>query len=690
MVKEKGNSKSTLKGRKIMSKFIPVTMHPEYMPVDISFVFKDEKPAGKHGFMQVDGENFRFEDGTPVKFWGVMFNGAACFPTHEKAEQVARRLAQTGINIVRLHQMDDEWTAPNLYRLTAGERVKNTRDLSEESLERLDYLLKCLKDQGIYVSVDMTTYRRFKPGDGVKDAHLLQDGTRLYAMYDPKMIELQKEFCDKFWNHKNPYTGLTNKEDPLFVMCTIINENDTFIDHSNRRWYHRIPYYDNMLRDMFAAWLKEKGIDYDAYGCDLYTPDQPMQEFRMELMRNYCDDMYAHLRSIGVKVPICGSNYHTCLGAVKAQENMDFQDAHSYFYDWKWGAEEKFCKHQHITEAAASPMAGPCGNRIHGKPFFITEWDVPFPNSYRAEGTLWYSSIANLQNWSGMTVHTYGYGHDMSSTDLLGKIASTDTIGGVPYREGIFAVWNDPAVYGLFYHAALMTRRGDITPAKEVLGGEVTKEMYGKRATSLAGSAMEIHQVHSVLDTCSKEGLTELRDPAKAYVRENKDEIVSDTGELRRNIKKGYAIIDTPRTKSVYGRLGSLAVNHRKPLSARKDLNHVSIDCKTDFGTVTISSLTDDPIEKSDNMLLTAVGRARNHGAIFEGDKLLDPGTGPIEIEVIHADIEIETDRELLEVWAVDSEGFYSGRVDTVYEDGRLKFTIGEEFACMYYLIVEP
>ncbi len=673
-----------------MSKFIPVYMHPDYMPIDISFVFKDEKPAGKHGFAKVDGENIRFEDGTLARFWGVMFNGAACFPTHEKAEQVARRLAQTGINIVRFHQMDDEWTAPNLYRLTAGERVKNTRDLSEESLERLDYLVKCLKDQGIYVTVDMTTYRRFKPGDGVKDAHLLHDGTRLYAMYDPKMIDLQKEFCEKFWNHQNPYTGLKYKDDPVFVMCTIINENDTFINHAGRRWYNLIPYYDDEFRDMFAAWLKEKGIDYDAYNCELFAKDQPMYEFRMELMRKYCDEMYAYIRSLGVKIPICGSNYHTCFGTVKAQENMDFQDAHSYFYDWHWGEEEKCCAHKHITEAATAPLAGPCCNRIHGKPFFMTEWDMPFPNSFRAEGTLWYSSMSCLQNWTGMTVHTYGYGHDMSKFDLLGKIASTDTIGGVPYREGIFAIWNDPAQYGLFYHAALMVRRQDVSPAKEILGQEVTPDLYGKRALALSGTALEIHQVHSVLDTCSREGLTELRDPSKPYEREDPKEIASDTGELKRYPGKGYAVIDTPRTKSVYGRIGTQAVNTKTKPVTKKELNHVAISCLTDFATITMSSLTDDPIEKSDNILLTAVGRARNHGAEFDGEKMLYAGTNPIEVEVIKADIEIETDRETLEVWAIDSEGFYSGRVDSVYDDGKRKFTIGEEFPCMYYLIVEP
>ena len=42
---------------------------------------------------------------------------------------------------------------------------------------------------------------------------------------------------------------------------------------------------------------------------------------------------------------------------------------------------------------------------------------------------------------------------------MLGKEVSSSAIG-VPYREGIFSTWNDPAKFGLFCHAALITRRG--------------------------------------------------------------------------------------------------------------------------------------------------------------------------------------------------------------------------------------
>ena len=89
-----------------MSRFIPFPLRYDAMPIDISASFGNEKPAGKHGFLRRDGAHFAFEDGTPARFWGVNFTGGACFPEAWYAEKAASRLAMTGINIVRFHQLD--------------------------------------------------------------------------------------------------------------------------------------------------------------------------------------------------------------------------------------------------------------------------------------------------------------------------------------------------------------------------------------------------------------------------------------------------------------------------------------------------------------------------------------------------------------------------------------------------------
>ena len=143
--------------------------YPDRMPIDISFAFGDEKPAGKHGFCRAVGDNLCFEDGTHVKFWGVNFNGGANFPEHDYARKVARRLAMAGVNMVRFHQLDAEWNTPNLFSFCKGPRVTSTRHLDPESMDRLDYLIYCLKEQGIYCYLDLLTYRKFKEDDQNKD-----------------------------------------------------------------------------------------------------------------------------------------------------------------------------------------------------------------------------------------------------------------------------------------------------------------------------------------------------------------------------------------------------------------------------------------------------------------------------------------------------------------------------------------
>jgi hypothetical protein len=118
-------------------------------------------------------------------------------------------------------------------------------------------------------------------------------------------------------------------------------------------------------------------------------------------------------------------------------------------------------------------------------------------------------------------------------------------------------------------------------------------------------------------------------------------------------------------------------------------LTNLKINVKTDFATVAISTLTNDPIRSSTNMLLTAVGRANNTNSIYNEDhtRQLDVGHGPVQVEVIEAFIEIETDKTDLRVMAINPQGFIIGYIPSGYKDGIFRFEIGKEYQSMYYLI---
>ena len=247
-----------------MPKYISFPAYYDCAPLDISYVFAEEKPAGKHGFLQAKGDNFYFEDGTLVRFWGTNLNAGACFPEHDYAEKLAKRIAAYGCNMVRLHQVDSEFTTPNIYQMTKGQRLATTRKLCEESMERMDYLIYCLQQQGIYVYMDNLTFRKFKQADGVENSLSLTDRAAPYCLFNRKLIELQKEYMEQIWNHENPYLGGQKyKDNPQIVLTDVCNEVDLFGCFNQRI---AVEPYVTEFREMYRAWCKENAPHEDVDG----------------------------------------------------------------------------------------------------------------------------------------------------------------------------------------------------------------------------------------------------------------------------------------------------------------------------------------------------------------------------------------------------------------------------------------
>jgi hypothetical protein len=647
------------------------------VPIDISFIFEKEKPAGKHGFLGVRADRLVFEDGCEGRFWGTCFNSGANFPTHAQSEMLARRLAKFGLNMVRTHQMDADWATPNLFQFNRAKPISSTRRLDPQSLERLDYLILCLKQEGIYLFLDLLTYRQFRPGDEVDAVDQLPQAAKPYNYFDPRLIELQKEFNRSLWTHLNPYTGLAYKDDPAIALCEIVNESDPFI--------HKpvLEPYRTRLETLYRAWAGEHGLSLPAGGVDFTQLDALMARFFVDLMQMHYREMIAHLRGIGVKIPINGSNQSVNLALGAAQVATDFSDAHPYWNFPTW---------EHPQGTRAVPMVGAVDNtfaansimRLAGKPFFISEWDHPWPDPYRAESPLAYAAVAAFQGWSGVTIHTYRYNTWQPEPRLGG---GAQTINGITYRNH-FDAFNDPAKFGLFYQAALLFRRGDVRQAEHSL----TVEIPAERAEWLlkAGGEVpalrllpELHRVGMAYPGTDAEAERRLS-PDSPVVDTASGEVLSDSGELWRSWIRQIGWIDTPSTKAAYGFLGD---------AGRLALNGLELEVSTPFATICLSSLTDAPIEQSESLLLSAVGRCDNTDARYseDGTRQLSFGRSPVMIEVIRARLSVLTQHPNLKVWVISDKGEAVTRLPAVYQDGMLRFEIGPQPSynpsTMYYLI---
>jgi hypothetical protein len=231
------------------------------------------------------------------------------------------------------------------------------------------------------------------------------------------------------------------------------------------------------------------------------------------------------------------------------------------------------------------------------RPTYVSEWDAPWPNAYRADSVIYSAAFGMFQGWSGFAIHTYSYSTKLERMNILGKEINAEKIADVPYRQGIFSAWNDPAKFGLFYHAALLTRRGDVK-----VGNEVQTLTPVSRASWGVDRLVPVAEKHvTVASFDGSEGPVVEADETAVDVR-------SDTGELYRNFTDNYGYVDTEMTKCAFGMLeknGEVAMNGMKVRS------------KTDFAVIALSSLTDAPISTSDNILMTTVGRAQNTDAKF-------------------------------------------------------------------------
>ncbi len=160
-----------------------------------------------------------------IRFWGVNLTTGGNFPEQSEASLVAARMRKMGINLVRLHHMDNPWTSSNgSIFLQNG----STTSLNPTTLDKLHYFIAQLKSEGIYVDVNLHVSRTFTENDGVLYADSIGGFAKVVNFFDGQLIDLQKQYAQQLLGAVNPYTGLSLANDPVVAMVEITNENTLY------------------------------------------------------------------------------------------------------------------------------------------------------------------------------------------------------------------------------------------------------------------------------------------------------------------------------------------------------------------------------------------------------------------------------------------------------------------------------
>jgi hypothetical protein len=179
-------------------------------------------PIGASAFVGIDTDGHFSMGGSPIRFFGVNFAADAAFPAPGKTSFVASRLRKMGFNLVRLHHLDNPWAAS----LFSGQTT--TRQLNATMLNRLEFLIFCLKANGVRVNMNLHVSRTFTAADGVAGADSLPEMGKGVTYVDPHLIALQKEYAAQLLTHVNPFTGLPLVDDPVMAMVELTNENSLY------------------------------------------------------------------------------------------------------------------------------------------------------------------------------------------------------------------------------------------------------------------------------------------------------------------------------------------------------------------------------------------------------------------------------------------------------------------------------
>ncbi|MBE2214280.1 MAG: hypothetical protein IAE82_10450 [Opitutaceae bacterium] len=223
----------------------------------------NHKPAGAHGAVIVhDGVFKTADDGQRIRFWGCNLSSNEAFPADAAtAERMASRLAAGGVNIARLHHLDNPWSVDSggsLWRPGSQDRIT----IDPAQLDKLHRLVAALKAEGVYSNINLKVSRTHTEADGFPPSIAeLPAFHKRVDYFSRRHVELQKDYARQLLSAKNPYTGLSLAEDPAVAVIEINNENSLLGLRTRDigAGLHLLPEpFRGELTGMWNRWLAKK------------------------------------------------------------------------------------------------------------------------------------------------------------------------------------------------------------------------------------------------------------------------------------------------------------------------------------------------------------------------------------------------------------------------------------------------
>ena len=636
-------------------------------PLDRSFLNPPHK-AGEFGKVVLGKTgHLEFEKlpGKPVRFFcsadGLdTFLGRHPVPAEIKSKQeirdYVRQLRLHGYNMVRFHGVD----------LPLTRQQKSEGKFNPDFLDRLDYLIFQLKENGIYINLDaMKSKIGYTPGNPYNPSDKRDFKFDIY--FSPAVRANWYNGLKQLLTHRNPYTGSTLATDPVLAVIVGYNEQE-FAFLRERDFSPALPAWQTFLKKKYKTishlnntWKNKDQIQTSFEQIPIFKLSEyhtasaigsDIAAFISEQETEIFDWYKTTLSEFGYKGLVSNFNMGKSLRHTFVRKQVDLVTMNSYH------AHPSNYNQAGSTIDQTSSLAN-CGNqirgfiatRILGKPYLITEHGHAFWNRYRYEQAFLTGAYSAFQNFDGLTAFAQPVSVQMTSF------------------INPFNIRFDPILRAQEFLTAFLFLRGDVTPARHRIRIPLSEQdvqreraydegisgaqsrlglltgvaidcesglpllpqelilprsgssgiVVGGAFSSLAENGKGPFNPDSFVQKLKKRGIL----PPNNRTRPDQELYETETGELLLDARRRFMSVNTERFQGICGEAGSKA--------ALNNLEVVSMTVRGNLALVSIDGKKSIP--ESKHMVLVFATDARNSGMTFTDKNartLLKNGTAPI------------------------------------------------------------
>lgn len=670
-------------------------------PLDVSYLLDNTD----HGKVRASGDDFEFDDGTKINFWGVNINAYSIFQTHDKTKILIDAIAAGGYNLIRILDWDSSYYFPNIF----GSNGDN-KNVAEEQLDQFNYFWSYCKDKGIYLDFVMLGGRfgsKNLVNGGLSDSEVadISQGLKMEVYIDERLQTATKDLLLQVMNTANPYTnGTTLAQDRVLAMMEITNESNllTMYDDSANYQFKSETYkktaqekYAEFLKRKYnpngtltvketenaikAAWKEDGKTGFDGRNeslenatvkidGDFLTAKYSAQrcadgfEFFYTLMEKFYSDMldWAKLSvaegGLGAECPIAGGTNFA--GDDRADlflnAHYDYVARHTYQSHPTTGTEYQVGTavpngNSTLSSVGENTFAAASFRKVMGLPYIVTESLIAEPNIHSVEFNLIAAAIYSYQGWS-LTAFTY-------MNKALDK--RTNQI------SNSFIIMDHPGRFSTVTSASLLYQRAEISKAEVGYYRVITVDDAMDYKNQIMGLPSGTYVVGKTgVYFADKDGnllfqtgdfdITEAQSDAEILEKILHSQLISEGGEMIWNEDEQTFILNTASTQGAVGYIGGKTIR----------LNDVDISIQTSYAQVTVSALgatqngVNPTVAEAEKLLVTAVGQSRNTGAEIssDGTTITSLGTAPILVQPVLGKIVLKTCDDF-EVYILNSSG---------------------------------